>query len=211
MYSVKYSLQSQSGITLIISLVLLLLLTIIGVSSMKVSNLQEKMAGNDRDRNLAFQAAEAALRAAQRHLEEFRYAEKNIHLFCNTGANPVDPANNPGLFHQVKADGKTSVDTDADAFCTTCASDCTEPDIYAAATWADNNKTIPFETGNTLLAKQPRYFITYIETHISPKAEINKYFPPIYTFMVTARGTGAQDASEVILRSYIGGSTEFAN
>lgn len=60
----------QQGSALIISLVFLLLLTMIGVTSIQDSTLQERMAGNERDRNLAFQAAEAALREAEAFLRE---------------------------------------------------------------------------------------------------------------------------------------------
>ncbi|TWI54331.1 type IV pilus assembly protein PilX [Pseudomonas duriflava] len=62
--------QEQQGSALIISLVFLLLLTMIGVTSIQDSTLQERMAGNERDRNLAFQAAEAALRAGEEFLRE---------------------------------------------------------------------------------------------------------------------------------------------
>jgi type IV pilus assembly protein PilX len=47
---------------LIVSLVMLLLLTLLGLAATRGSTLEEKMAGNSRDRQLAFQAAEAALR-----------------------------------------------------------------------------------------------------------------------------------------------------
>ena len=57
--------QRQTGSALIISLVFLLLLTILGVSSMQSSTLQEKMAGNSAEKNRAFQLAEAALRAGE--------------------------------------------------------------------------------------------------------------------------------------------------
>ncbi|MBH3438854.1 pilus assembly PilX family protein [Pseudomonas luteola] len=60
----------QQGSALIISLVFLLLLTVIGITSIQDSTLQERMAGNERDRNLAFQAAEAALRAGEALLRE---------------------------------------------------------------------------------------------------------------------------------------------
>jgi len=52
----------QRGSVLIISLVILLVMTIIGLSSMESTILEERMAGNARDQDLAFQAAEAALR-----------------------------------------------------------------------------------------------------------------------------------------------------
>jgi len=60
----------QNGSALIISLVFLLILTMIGVASIQDSTLQERMAGNERDRNLAFQAAEAALRVGEDHLRQ---------------------------------------------------------------------------------------------------------------------------------------------
>lgn len=57
--------KHQSGAVLAISLIVLLLLTLIGITAAQVSGLEEKMAGNLRDRNLAFQAAETALRAGE--------------------------------------------------------------------------------------------------------------------------------------------------
>ena len=55
----------QRGVTLVISLIFLLLLTILGVTAMNTSTLQEKMSGNLRDQDLAFQAAESALRGGE--------------------------------------------------------------------------------------------------------------------------------------------------
>lgn len=61
----------QQGMALLISLVFLLLLTLIGVSSLRNATLQEKMAASLVLRNQSFQAAEAALRigesAVQKH------------------------------------------------------------------------------------------------------------------------------------------------
>lgn len=57
--------NNQRGAILIIALVMLLLLTIIGLSSMRGTSLQESMAGNVRDSSLALQAAEAALRKGE--------------------------------------------------------------------------------------------------------------------------------------------------
>lgn len=55
----------QRGAVLIISLIVLLLLTLVGTTGTRVTNLEEKMAGNMRDRNLAFQAAESTLEHAE--------------------------------------------------------------------------------------------------------------------------------------------------
>jgi type IV pilus assembly protein PilX len=57
--------KRQSGVVLPVSMIMLLLLTLIGITGSQVTGLEEKMAGNSRDSNLAFQAAEAALRAGE--------------------------------------------------------------------------------------------------------------------------------------------------
>jgi Tfp pilus assembly protein PilX len=83
----KYSvLKYQSGVVLIISLVMLLALTLIGVTSSSVTGLQEKMAANSKDRNLAFQAAESAL----------RWVETNIFAQSTQPPN-FDCSSNPQL------------------------------------------------------------------------------------------------------------------
>lgn len=60
--------QRQRGATLIVGLIFLVALTLLGVMAMKSTLLQERMAGGSRDRSLAFQAAEAALRDAKRDI-----------------------------------------------------------------------------------------------------------------------------------------------
>lgn len=61
--------QTQRGVVLIVCLVFMLIMTVIAASAMQSTTLQERMAGNARDTNSAFQAAEAALRAAERVLQ----------------------------------------------------------------------------------------------------------------------------------------------
>lgn len=53
---------------LAIGLIFLVLLTMIGITSMQVTTMEEKMSGNARDRSVAFQAAEAGLRIAEQSL-----------------------------------------------------------------------------------------------------------------------------------------------
>ncbi len=70
MNSVNFSfpIDRQRGAVLIISLMLLLVMTIIGVTALQTTSLEEKMSGNTRDRALAFQSAEVALRAGEEYL-----------------------------------------------------------------------------------------------------------------------------------------------
>ena len=62
--------EQQHGSVLIISLVIMIVLTILGVSGMQTSLLEEKMAGNLRDSQLAFQAAEATLKQAEQFIDD---------------------------------------------------------------------------------------------------------------------------------------------
>lgn len=62
--------RQQGGAVLLVCLVMLLVLTMIGVSSMSNSTLQERMAGGARDYNQAFQAAEASLRVGEDYVRQ---------------------------------------------------------------------------------------------------------------------------------------------
>ena len=83
----------QSGVVLMVSMILLLLLTIIGISGSQVTSLEEKMAGNSHDQNIAFQAAEDALRSGEQVVE----ALTNVTTFtaANNAIGRFVPAQRP--------------------------------------------------------------------------------------------------------------------
>lgn len=62
----------QRGITLIVALIFLAMLALLGATAARNSVLEERMAGNTRDRDLAFQAAEAALKDAELNINVLR-------------------------------------------------------------------------------------------------------------------------------------------
>lgn len=55
----------QQGTVLLVALIMLLVMTLLGLNSMRGTSLEERMAGNWRDQIIALQAAEAALREAE--------------------------------------------------------------------------------------------------------------------------------------------------
>lgn len=61
--------HAQSGAVLILGLVVLLVITLIGVTGLNTTVMQERMAGNLRQNNLALQAAEAALQAGLTYID----------------------------------------------------------------------------------------------------------------------------------------------
>lgn len=67
----------QQGAVLFIGLLMLAVTSLIAVSSMQFSNLQELMAGNGQDQITAFEAAESAVREAETRLQsgEFSLAD----------------------------------------------------------------------------------------------------------------------------------------
>jgi type IV pilus assembly protein PilX len=62
----------QQGVTLVISIIFLLMLSMIGLWSATNNGLQERMAGNSRSRDLALEAAEAALKYAENSAATWR-------------------------------------------------------------------------------------------------------------------------------------------
>lgn len=59
---------TQRGAALVTGLIFMVVLTLLVVSAMRGTILEEKMSGNARDADLAFQSAEAALRAGEQVL-----------------------------------------------------------------------------------------------------------------------------------------------
>ena len=90
----------QRGAILVSALLMLLVLTVIGVSVMQITRMQERMAGNTRDLNLAFQGAEAALREAEQDLwdEAFDHSPASRPTACSPrGVMPVLEQPDAGL------------------------------------------------------------------------------------------------------------------
>ena len=62
-------LRHSRGAALIVSMILLFVMTLIGVTAMRGTVLEERMAGGMQDENRAFQGAEAALREGEEELQ----------------------------------------------------------------------------------------------------------------------------------------------
>lgn len=90
--------KPQSGMVLVISLIILMLLTLIGITGLQTTGLEEKMAGNMRDRNVAFQAAESALRDAEFEISKTGSRISGLTKFtANCGVSTTSDATDDGL------------------------------------------------------------------------------------------------------------------
>jgi type IV pilus assembly protein PilX len=84
----------ESGSALIISLMILIVLTLLGLSAVRTTILEEKMAGNHREDNLAFQSAESALRDAEAFIESVA----SVNAFNDTGGLYSQATSDPDYF-----------------------------------------------------------------------------------------------------------------
>jgi type IV pilus assembly protein PilX len=86
--------STQRGSTLGVSLIFLVLLTLLGLTAMQDTGLQERMAGNARDKDIALQAGEAALRDAETYLQTpilpaFNGGTSGLIAFDHDGIDPA--------------------------------------------------------------------------------------------------------------------------
>jgi type IV pilus assembly protein PilX len=92
--------KQQKGAILIFCLIFLTVLTMMGVSGMESTTLEERMSANMRDYTLAFQSAESAIRAAEAWLA----VQGNLPLVSGDGSttvwteNSMDAAANDGKY-----------------------------------------------------------------------------------------------------------------
>lgn len=91
--------SEQRGISLIFSLIILLVITLIGVSAIQSSQVEEKMASNMYDHERSFQAAEAALREGETWVSGLT-SEPAVVASC--GTNNCVRAHSPDLYAEDK-------------------------------------------------------------------------------------------------------------
>jgi len=75
----------QQGAILVTGMLILVVLTLIGITGMTNTSMQERMAGHDRDRQIAFQAAEAALREGELFVTNNLLTAGNFTSTCTSG------------------------------------------------------------------------------------------------------------------------------
>lgn len=170
-------LQQQRGGALITALSILLIMTVLGISAMSTTALQERMAGNARDAEVAFEAAEAALRAAETILTTTPAANIDTLINANTAGYYLAGAN-----EQWKTEANWAT-----------AATATYPIVASQPRFIIQRITT---TGTaTASASGPIESINYSNN------------PPVITgttrvFQITARGFGLSANSRVMLQSY---------
>ncbi|WP_257295270.1 PilX N-terminal domain-containing pilus assembly protein [Endozoicomonas sp. YOMI1] len=75
----------EKGSVLLVSLVMLLVITVAGLTTVKMATLEEKMSGNYQDQQMAFYAAEAALKQAENFIADNELALSSFGVNCDNG------------------------------------------------------------------------------------------------------------------------------
>ncbi|EGF33954.1 Type IV fimbrial biogenesis protein PilX [Oxalobacteraceae bacterium IMCC9480] len=183
-------LPREQGSTLLIGMLFLIILTLLGLSAALISKTDERMARNSRDRNIAFFAAESALRDAR----------DDIHLPASriqgaTGAlADCSGATTKGLCLPAAAG-------DPQVWETTYLTDPTRSVEYGemtSLTAAQKFKVAPASGGVTA---PPRYLIEALPdiNGVSLSAKV----PQKWLYRITAIGYGANANTSVIVQETI--------
>lgn len=172
----------QGGAALLTGLIFLIILTLLGITAMQTSIMEERMSGNTRDRNIAFQAAEAALRDAEldiqcKKIDGSAATVKRV-IGCISGMAGADASCTGGLCCVINNPALLCVAPPSPVYLT--------KSLSAAPSVVYGNYTgAPAIPG---VAAQPRYLI---EPFL--KQQVNYY-------RITARGYGVNSNTQVTLQ-----------
>lgn len=165
---------TQRGAVLIVALVMLLVLTVLGTASIRDTTMEERMAGNFRDRTAALEAAETALRTGEAGIS------------------------NTTVYSALAFDG-----TDG-SYEVTSASVSVDPETgtnyglsVAASVLSDSGKLLVDQVPEYYIEKLPAIAMSGSNLAIGTQDQP----PKVHYYRVTAKGYGISQNTEVILQS----------
>jgi type IV pilus assembly protein PilX len=172
----------QSGTALITSLLLLLVLTVLGVVMMRTSVMQERMAGNTRDLNMALQGGESGLRYAEAIIDSLSAPAPQTSpalpcaVVCASGVLPV-AVYDPAQFDWLNINNAT---------------------LYGQGGVA---ASLHGASGSGKLNAEPGYTIEYAgfipdDRELPPSSTDGRY-----VYQITSRSTGGSGMANTVVRS----------
>lgn len=172
----------QQGVALITGLIFMVVLTLIAITAARMAGLEERMSGNMRDRSLAMQAAEMALRDAER---DIRGGAGTTRSPAISGLTNFVSACTNGLCYNGILGNANGVDWNVTPAWTTVSMTAAPSVAYGAFTGA---------TAIAGLSARPRYIIEGIKK-IPPGSG-----SPVYYYRITVRAQGANPNTVVWLQ-----------
>lgn len=176
-FSPLHRARHEQGFILITGLIFLLVLAMLGISAMSINTMEERMAGNSRDLNLAFQAAESGLRDAELDILNNISPASGFDAACTNGLC-MPPSSSTSLAQSIDWDD---------------ASVTREYGAYSGAAPLD------------MVSAQPRYIIEVLPAlPAEPGQSIATGIKPTsggVAYRISALGVGGRAESRVILQS----------
>jgi len=179
--------MKQRGVSLISTLLFTVAALLLGVSVMGINVMQERMVGNSRDRDLAFQAAEAALRDAELDVVRNIPPDSAWSDTCAQGlCTPPSQRALSGALQALPVEQQPGFDWASD--------DSTR--TYGEFTGSGFTGSNAFP----LVASAPRYVVERLGVMATPLGE-GEDSPPRIAYRITARAVGARAETVVTLQS----------
>jgi type IV pilus assembly protein PilX len=192
----------EEGFVMVTAVLFLLVLTILGLSSMGGTILEEKMTGFYRDRQIAFEAAEAALRDGELDALSSRISGATG-FAAGCGSSTSGSTADAGL---------CAVETDGTPIWVDFESDSTKKTGWVNGD--DETHSVPYHQFTVPdpderelqkipgVAKQPRYIIEAIKV-ASQQLKLNATQSYKYAYRITAVGFGRRATTRVLLQSIV--------
>lgn len=189
---------TQQGAALLVSLVILLVLTVLAVSSMQGTSLQERMVSAQRDAQAALEGAEHALTEAEDLL-----GQAVVPTFTNTDGLFTEDATNVPRGHAALFSDCIWIDA-ADE----------DPDDNPGCSEITREASMPDLNGGAMLAEPPRFFIQQLAADaVSSNNNMPLNAGGSYgsgdndqnatVYRVVARSTGASGQSPRVIEAYV--------
>ncbi|MBL8428345.1 MAG: pilus assembly protein [Dechloromonas sp.] len=172
----------QTGVVLVVALIMLVVMTLLGLSGIRTVVLEEKMTASAVDRSLAFQAAETALRAGEE----------------DALGRPIGLA--PAKSDGVKCNSSTLIAKASTGYISRTDVDCPPdwPKDVTDSVWKAHAKTVSISS----LAGSASYIIEFLGNDFSCEpsnpSEANNYCS---RYRVTARANPGAGRADVMLQS----------
>jgi len=168
--------SKQNGVVLFVALILLLILSLLGVTAARMQTVEERMARNDDNRQIGQQSAEAALRSAENGLL--------------TGIYVNFAGNTNGLYAPVLPNGSPLTGMDWTNAANTLP--------YAGPPMTSMPTSVP--APKVVIENLPSVAVAGDDLSVT---SLNPASPPVTVYRVTAQGIGADGSSTTMLQTIV--------
>ena len=192
----------QRGVSLVVSLIMLVAVLILGTSAAQLALQSEKASRNDRDRQIAFQAAEAALMDAELDIENSPASSASRSKLFSKGSALGFPTEGEDVCHAASA-GKhhglcrRTPDGTAPAWQSVDFADDAASSARSVPYGKFTGQSFPAGQG-PLPGKLPRYIVELMPYHKQGEGVDQAG----YFYRITAIGFGPRETTQVLLQTF---------